>query len=608
MSWDVQHIRKSQFVLTYGPGAIIESKNGPRMIPSINYGLDRDLFSTDELHRFEITDSRLNIVIKNLVQKTNARVFALPTNASVGKPLTAGIYHTYPFPAWKICYGRNGDHPGDIPVLYRGDKCPVCFRREDSSAVRFVVACVNGHLDEVDWNYATHSGRSCHQRCTPEYFYWRAGGSSLSDIVVECPLCDCKTDMRNIYSKHFKCSGRFPEKEIPSHSTGLHSIKGRKGPDSESCDQEMKVIQRQSSSLRIPETVTLLTIPEYDNTVSNILQRTVVSSAINTMLTQPSKPYEKMPNIEELTGWIRSSLTGNASDESIQVIEKYIKENGIADFFNLFRHLHSAEKTFIDFVYEEFESFLVGPRKTDNFIMSGPKKISSRPGYFIPDIDVYPVSMLRTITAQIGYRRMPYTGRSGTPKLIPSEAYLDESCWYPGFEGLGEGIFITFSGGVRPSFYRSGAYEEWKKSEKSDDLLNTLWGNIRQEPLFVWLHTLSHALMMTISLYSGYSSASLRERVYIDRNANNGGILIYTTSPGEDGSLGGLVDTVNGFEEILKRAVNRIRYCSNDPLCAEIRKTPERKNGAACHSCLLISETSCEHRNMWLDRHIILGD
>ena len=29
-------------------------------------------------------------------------------------------------------------------------------------------------------------------------------------------------------------------------------------------------------------------------------------------------------------------------------------------------------------------------------------------------------------------------------------------------------------------------------------------------------------------------------------------------------------------------------------------------NGAACHNCLLISETSCEHRNTLLDRHLFI--
>ena len=72
---------------------------------------------------------------------------------------------------------------------------------------------------------------------------------------------------------------------------------------------------------------------------------------------------------------------------------------------------------------------------------------------------------------------------------------------------------------------------------------------------------ISHALIRTLSLISGYSSASLRERVYTDRAMNHGGILIYTSSAGEDGGMGGLVETAqnlikylisgNGFSFIL---------------------------------------------------------
>lgn len=609
---EVQHIRRSQFVLTYGPGAIIESKNGPRIIPSINHGLG-ELFSTDVFQRFEITDSRLRIAIRNLTGK-NARVFALPTNASLGKPYTKGIYKTYIFPTWKICYGRKRNHPDKLPILYNGinskDKCPVCHNSYDSSPVRFVVACINGHLDEVDWDYAVHHERNCDQKCRPAFYYWRAGGSSLSDIVVECPQCGCRTDMKKIYRLDFNCTGRIPERENPSHRRSTSFITTPNRPNN--CNEKMKVLQRQSSSLRIPQTVTLLTIPDYDNAVSNILQRTVVSSAINTIITSPIKPYERKMKIEVLIKWIRDTLKGKVSDESIKVIEDYIKERGVSTFCDLFWHLHSEERKFIDFVYEEFESLLGGPRKTDNFSMSQPRRISSKLGDVIPDIDVYPIEMLKTITAQTGYQRMPYTRSPITrmvkdPELISSGENLDDSMWYPGFEGIGEGIFITFSGENAPEFSGS-VYDELEKNREVHGLTCKLWGNIQQEPLFVWLHTLSHALIMSISLHSGYSSASLRERVYIDREANNGGILIYTTSAGEDGSMGGLVGAVDVFEEILEMASERIRHCSNDPLCSEIRKTPESINGAACHSCLLISETSCEHRNMSLDRHIILGD
>ena len=39
MKQDVQNIRKSQYVLSYGPGSIIEGKNGSRLMPSIDTGM-----------------------------------------------------------------------------------------------------------------------------------------------------------------------------------------------------------------------------------------------------------------------------------------------------------------------------------------------------------------------------------------------------------------------------------------------------------------------------------------------------------------------------------------------------------------------------------------
>ncbi len=604
MKEGVQHIRRSQFVLTYGPGAIIESRNGPRIIPSVDSGLDR-LFSLDKFQEFEITDSRLRIAIKNLTG-SDARIFSLPSNASLGKSESWGIYHTYIFPSWRVCYGRKGKHRS---ILYNGTdtECPICHKDDDSSAVRFVTACINGHLDEVPWNYAVHQGENCDPSCKPQYFYWDSSGSSLSDIVIECPDCGCKTDMGRIYRLDFKCTGRFPEKEQPRGT-------GRGAPYytrpeklfKDKCDAKMKVIQRQSSSLRIPETLTLLTIPEYDNAISNILQRPVVSAAVDMLLRSFSARNGEM-NAEELISNIKASPY--ITDEAALKIEEYIREKGIPSFCDLFNRLHSEEKTFMDFIYEEFESLLAGARTTENYSMSPPRKVPSGESDILPDLDIYPINKIRTITAQRGYRRMPYTEKSEElGKIVPYKVYLDDSYWYPGFEGLGEGIFITFSGNMPPDFDEIKAYKEWKNHKSSGNSGNPLWRDVSQKPLFVWLHTLSHSIIRALSLYAGYSSASLRERVYIDRDAKNGGILIYTTSPGEDGSMGGLVGAADEFKDILEMSLERIKVCSNDPLCSEVRKTPDRFNGAACYSCLLISETSCEHRNMWLDRHIILGD
>ena len=57
-------------------------------------------------------------------------------------------------------------------------------------------------------------------------------------------------------------------------------------------------------------------------------------------------------------------------------------------------------------------------------------------------------------------------------------------------------------------------------------------------------------------------------------------------------------------------ALERGRLCSHDPVCAyhEPKNPHEERylHGAACHACLLISETSCEQRNELLDRALVV--
>ena len=61
----------------------------------------------------------------------------------------------------------------------------------------------------------------------------------------------------------------------------------------------------------------------------------------------------------------------------------------------------------------------------------------------------------------------------------------------------------------------------------------------------------------------------------------------------------------------LRSAVGMGRLCSNDPVCAQ--HSPDNKqeerflSGAACHGCLLIAEPSCERRNEFLDRALVVG-
>jgi hypothetical protein len=125
---------------------------------------------------------------------------------------------------------------------------------------------------------------------------------------------------------------------------------------------------------------------------------------------------------------------------------------------------------------------------------------------------------------------------------------------------------------------------------------------------YIMLHSLSHLLITAVSLECGYAASSIRERIYA--GAAGYGILLYTGSPGSEGTLGGLVEVGKRIEYHLARALELGSLCSNDPVCAqhEPDNVQEERflHGSACHGCLLIAETSCERRNEFLDRALVV--
>ena len=89
------------------------------------------------------------------------------------------------------------------------------------------------------------------------------------------------------------------------------------------------------------------------------------------------------------------------------------------------------------------------------------------------------------------------------------------------------------------------------------------------------------------------------------------GILLYTASPDAEGTLGGLVQAADRIDKYLAEAVELGKLCANDPVCAQHRpESPEEERfllGAACHGCLLLAESSCERRNDFLDRGLVVA-
>jgi hypothetical protein len=125
---------------------------------------------------------------------------------------------------------------------------------------------------------------------------------------------------------------------------------------------------------------------------------------------------------------------------------------------------------------------------------------------------------------------------------------------------------------------------------------------------FTILHSFSHALIRRACEESGYSLNSIRERLYFSAEGGEvdyAGILLYTSGPTSDGTLGGLAGQagIMRMGRVIELALQDLKSCSNDPVCFDHLPRKQEPNGAACHACLILPETSCECFNHMLDRN-----
>jgi hypothetical protein len=222
---------------------------------------------------------------------------------------------------------------------------------------------------------------------------------------------------------------------------------------------------------------------------------------------------------------------------------------------------------------------------------------------------------LRETRAFVGFSRVFANGSLTADqrwKLISRQ----RKNWLPAVVVRGEGIFLVFD---------AKKLDEWDRrcGDIHRERLISINKNLQSQaarrhshadiatPKFVLLHTFAHVLISQLIFDCGYGSSSLRERIYCsDTHPQMTGILIYTAAGDSEGTMGGLVKMGEPgvLERTIARAIDRARWCSSDPVCIESPgQGPDNCNLAACHSCALLPETSCEQQNRLLDRGTLTG-
>ncbi len=579
-------LRQSQLITTFGPGALVDL---PKYSVIVS-GLKEWSFLRSE----RIDEPRLAAKLRRLLDVPSLELRTPPRheeNAHQVAPVGARI-----FPTWFIVKEtkpspRNPQWRRRRLVrwryLNRGR-----YRDEDGSGkdvvpVRFVCGCRRGHIDDLDWRRFVHqSGKTCNR---PMWLEERGSGAYIGDTFG---VCECGAE-RSLYEASKPGSGALGQCEGKRPWIGQYAREG--------CGEPYRLLVRTASNAYFTQTMSVISLPEFDAGLAS----------------KVSAHYDRLKTLDdvEMLAHFRNSPELDAAFEEISddaVLAEYRRQQGGEGNADVpvktaeFDILDAGKRTFgEDIAHSRFHAETLPREDWDS---------ASHP-LLAPVHKLVLVHRLREVVALLGFTRFEAVGpdKDGELDLDVMRASLAETIeWLPAIENRGEGVFLSLdpervkSWLDRPGVQARGQriHNGWK-----------VWAAERKRPEntfpglpYMMLHSLAHMLMTSIALECGYPASALRERIY----AGDGGygILIYTGSSDSEGTLGGLVEAGRRLELHLRRALDDARLCSNDPVCAEHEPDSKLEGrmllGAACHGCLLTAETSCEQRNSFLDRALVV--
>jgi len=500
------------------------------------------------------------------------------------------------FPEWRFCQncGRMSNRMQRIAGVVK-NVCGNC--KGPMVPMRFVLVCETGsHVADVPWKYWVHrtaieeKQSQCESWDLMEFSSSSGGYEGLSSLSVTCRACNARrhfgelSGAGSLAGDGIKCPGRQPWQPRDGEY---------------SCVSPVHAVQRGTASLHIAETLTAIDIPEsvpQSVALGDKIRAHSVFSALAALPDGPGAPYFA-EIIAKDVGCEISTVINVAGQPA----------PGMA----------LARAGLLDGEWAAFDMALQGrtEAKASDFVVD---RTSFEGGADFSNVDldgmiaaVGLVRRIREVRAMKGFRRY-----SSAADLVDVDLQITGSNqkWYPAYEQFGEGIFLKFA---------EDAVAEWEtqesvrgrvlKLEKRRQASNVGSRFVPVTGRSIALHTLSHLLIRRLAFASGYSSASIRERVYADIEGAEpqAGILLYTAAGDVEGTLGGLVrqgESTQLFRTVL-RSVEDADSCSNDPVCRESRgQGMDALNLAACHGCTLTAETSCESANLFLDRVLLVGN
>jgi len=585
--------RQTQLITTYGVGAIVNFVKDTVIVAGIDgWDKDKNPDNSDNIDYRKIFN-------ENLQSLTGAKYFIEPKISGNSGPgwLKSKDIPAFVFPEMLRCPKCKKLVAAKEAANANPKKPNRCFLdRHDGTqcngvliASRFVVVCENGHMEDFPYEWWVHGNTGCQSDRTPRMSMYNIGDrNDIDSLFVKCETCGKTRGMNGAFAA-FAFSG---ENGYPCSANHPH-LKNKKagGGFEPECDKTLKTRLFSSSGVYFAATASALLIPPWSGEAVKIIER----------------KYEELGYMSDPEPYLRSKASPTVTLAQLLAAYDMLKTRKDSD-------LPRGETE----IYHDEYKILSQGESGDNLGDYSAFAAEIPIGFEQYFERVTVVDRLTVTESLMGFTRLkPWGGDTDERQLAPLSAEPKE--WLPAVQLRGEGIFIQF---------KENAVETWKKNiknryEKMERQLGLSYLKSRLDrfsPEYVMLHTFAHLLIRQLADECGYSAASMKEKIYSTFNAfseteNNAkkmrGILIYLASSDCDGSLGGLISIAQDSEKfrvILENMLQKAAWCSGDPLCAASDGQGfDSLNYSACHNCALLPETSCEFRNVLLDRVSVVG-
>lgn len=623
-------VRRGQLIAPFGVGAMNVNRDG---VSIISAGLDHwyrpegvDNNVTIQIDEFKIHEWRLERLLK-------VNHFRLPPDYrkpqfSRKVPNTNITVPFLRFPSWHFC--QDCKRLYERPLSERGRmgkiECPECSKTKRGKylyQVPIVAICDHGHMQDFPWREWVH--RSLNPTCNQQLYFISTGTGTLAGLQVRCE-CDMKRPLSPIMDADWEKDTTDLTENLDNNGNPFlcNGLQPWLGIDSSSnhnyCGRPMKASLRSSSNIYFAIVKSSVYLPRSSENAPpelvSLIEKPPISGLVNLLKGLNIKVADMGTAIRNRYPHIVQNFSDIQIQSAIQLVLNPDPENQTNSKVML-----EKEDKETSFRRSEFD-VLIKPRDEkelrikdpgiNNFILPVSKYFSR----------VMLIEKLRETRVLAGFTRIfPETEQTQEEllALLWRNPPIDTEKWLPAYEVYGEGIFLEFN---------EKLLQKWEKLSVVKDRIEPLVKNYKNlenarklgertiSSRFILIHTFGHLLMNKLIYECGYSSAALRERLYVSSHATYpmAGLLIYTAAGDAEGTMGGLVrmGKPGNLESMIKNALNEAKWCSADPVCMETAKMggqgPESCNLAACHNCALVPETACEEFNRFLDRGLVIGE